>query len=134
MMTDRGADGDNKFIAAQGRNQVNAYSSVGGEDGADSSVIASQGRPLAPGSIGNRPVIPGGSQRNGDSGSVLDRPYHGDWRGRFENRSEDPADGAQLARAQAEEGKLIASRADQYKNHGNVGWSGNWPISWEVER
>jgi hypothetical protein len=132
--TDRGVDGDNKYIAAQGRNAINSYSAVGGEDGADAAVIGSQGRPLAPGSVGNRPVLPGGSQGARDAGSVLSRPYHGDWRGRLENRAEDPADGAQLAKAQVEEGKLIASRADQYANHGNIGFSGNYPIDWEVER
>lgn len=133
MYTDKGADGDNKFIAAQGRNSVNAYTTEA-ENSANSATADAGGRPLAPGSVGNRPVLPGGSQGAGDAPSPLERPYHGAWRGRFESRAEDTADGGQLARAAAEETKLIDSRADQYKNHGNVGYSGNYPVDWEVER
>lgn len=124
---DRGADGDNKFIAAQGRNKVNAYS-ASGEAAADSAAVGAQKRPISAGGIGDRPTLPGGAD------GVLSRPYHGDWRGRLETRTPDMGDGNQIAVAKAEEAKLIDSRADQYKNHGNVGWAGNYAPDWEVEK
>lgn len=133
QMTDRGADGDNKFIANQGRARVNAYTAgPSGENAADSAVVDSQVRPLTAGGVGDRPILPGGSAPVKQS--VLDRPYHGAWLGRIETRRDDPADGAQIARAVKEEGLLLNSRADQYANHGNVGFSGNYPIDWEVEK
>lgn len=124
---DVNAGDQNMFVGKGDAQTTNPNTFAQTEDAADSKAGGARSKDTHnPGDVGQRLVEPGHG--------YPDRPYAGSYKGRFETRPEDEADNFLRKQATEDESSTLASKEKRYSQHGNVGFAGNYPISWEAER
>lgn len=128
MPQDVNAGTQNKFVSAN--DVVNPNQSDASETSADSMTGGAASYSAVPGQVGSRP----GPETGHGFLSKSERPYHGAWQGRFEDRPDDQADSYIRKQATNDEQSTVAKRNQRYDQHGNVGWAGNYAVNWEAER
>jgi hypothetical protein len=127
---DVNAGTQNQFVAkgdAQTTNPNVGAAGAQGEDKADASVLGARGTDThVSGDIGQRILEPGHAWP--------ERPFAGSYKGRLETRLEDEADNFLRKQATEDEKMTLEAKEKRYNQHGNVGFAGNYPVGWEVER